>query len=207
VSGISRCRIYLDALRCLGEFSNSNPKFFPSPLILFSSLIPSSLVHIPYREVSIVTRLPRKRGSTPGRVKRYFFKMLRPLLAPLSLSLPQWVSLLRFSPRVKRQGREADNFSPSSTRRVVPYRVPPPFPFMTCAGTTLPNLYTLRLTLRPNKYITFRNNRIYMCPFPSPVIGLFYLFFIYCPPSNSQPVSGAEQSISRQPSPNPNETQ
>jgi len=103
-------------------------------------------VHIPYSEVSILTRLPRKRGSTPSRDKRYFFKILRPFLAPHSPL--QWVNLLRFSPRVKRPGHEADNFSPSSARRVLPHQ-PPQFPFMACVGTTLPNLYTLGLALGP----------------------------------------------------------
>jgi len=98
-----------------------------------------------------------------------------PILSPL-----QWVSLLRFSPRVKRPGHEADNFPPSNARRVVPHHVPPPqFPFMACVGTTLPNLYTLGLTLRPIKYITFRNNRIYVSlPIARYWVILFVLYLL-----------------------------
>ena len=67
---------------------------------------------------------------------------------------------------------------PDEWRRITPH---PHFPSWCAQDTTLPNLYALGLTLRPNKYITFRNNRICVCLFPSPVIGLLYtcMCFIY----------------------------
>jgi hypothetical protein len=73
---------------------------------------------------------------------------------------------------------------------------------MTRAGTTLPNLFTLDLTVKPNKYITFRNNRINVSlPIARYWVILFVLYLlsaiqfttsfgrraIYKSPSDSKP--------------------
>jgi hypothetical protein len=67
----------------------------------------------------------RGRSSSPGRIKNFFFTLLRPALGSTQ-PLTQWV------PGVKRTGREADHSPPASAevKQMWMYTRTPPYAFM-----------------------------------------------------------------------------